>query len=208
MDASGTDLFFRFSFLVEANLGNGLETVGTADEHLERALRRRVDGCLTPQFITVWVGVDGIAVDKPSKFLRARYREKPSPPADSGRDYNLNPVRWQQLATREDVPWIQDWEKVCSQAHAVALAHLGGLDVVRTGIANAQRRLDEQLQTRVAYLHNRIKRLSGFARQAEEAELVVEMDRHERALAAVLSPTFHLDVVGAVFVSPSPLGVV
>jgi ATP-dependent helicase HepA len=207
-DASGTDLFFRFSFLVEANLGNGLETAGGADERLEMALRRSVDGCLTPQFITVWVGVDGLAFDKPSEFLSAKYRAKPSPPADTGRDYNLNPVRWQLLSTREDAPWIQDWQKVCTQAHAVALAHLRGMDVVRSGIANARRLLNEQLQTRVAYLHNRIRRLSGFARQAEEAELVVETDRHERALAAVLNPTIHLDVVGAVFVSPAPLGAV
>lgn len=205
MDASGTDLFFRFDFLVEADLGDAWEAGGNADAQLNRALRRRVDGSLAPQFVTAWVSVDGKAVNKPSEFLAADYRARPSPPADTGRDFNLNPGRWQRLSMREDVPWLQDWEQVCREAHAFALAHVQGLEIVRNSIGSAQRRLNEQLQIRVAYLHNRIARLSGFARQVEEAELVAELDRHEREIAAVTRPRFHLDVVGAVFVSPNPL---
>jgi ATP-dependent helicase HepA len=205
-DASGNDLFFRFDFLVEADLGEASEGGGKSEASLDRALRRRVDGCLVPQFITTWVGVDGKAVSQPGDFLNAPYRVSPGPDS-TGRDFNLNPGRWQQLSTREDVPWIQDWERVCRQAHDVALEYVQSLDVVRDRIASAQRVLNEQIQTRTAYLQNRIARLSGLARHAEEAELVAELDRHERLSAAVAGPRFHLDVVGAMFVSPQPLDV-
>jgi ATP-dependent helicase HepA len=200
MDACGNDLFFRFDFLVEADLMQGDPSGGAADIALDRALRRRVDGCFAPQFITAWVGVDRKAIAQPSDHLTTPYRSTPAS-SEAGRDFNLNPRRWQRLSTREDVPWLQDWERVCQQAHEDALAHVRGLGIVQDQIVRAQRLLNEQLQTRAAYLQNRIARLSGFARQAEEAELVAELDRHERVMAGVTHPRFHLDVVGAVFVS-------
>jgi ATP-dependent helicase HepA len=203
VDACGNDLFFRFDFLVEADLGDAWHAGGNADAQSDRALRRRVDGYLPPQFITAWVGVDRKVITEPANLLTAAYRGQ-SAPTEAGRDFNLNPGRWQQLSTREDVPWIQDWEQVCRQAHTDALAHVKGMGIVRDRITSAQRQLNEQLQTRVAYLQNRIARLSGFARQVEEAELVAELDRHERVMAAVAHPRFHLDVVGTVFLSPHP----
>lgn len=200
-DGSGTDLFFRFDFLVEADLGEVDPTSSPGGTTSDRALRRRVDGCFAPQFISAWVAVDRKAVARPPDHLTRPYRTDPVS-FDEGRDFNLNPGRWQELSTREDVPWLRDWERVCQRAHEDGLTHVRGLQVVQEQIARAKRLLNEQLQMRAAYLQNRIARLSGFARQAEEAELEVELRRHERLMAAVTRPRFHLDVVGAVFVSP------
>ena len=201
MDGSGNDLFFRFDFLVEADLAEGDPSGGASGMTLSRALRRRVDGCFAPQFITVWVGVDRAAVPQPPDYLTTPYRSK-ADSIESGRDFNLNPSRWNHLSTRDDVPWLQDWGRVCQQAQDDALAHVQGLRIVQDQIAGAQRLLNEQLQMRTAYLQNRIARLSGFAKQAEEAELVAELDRHEQLMAAITRPRFRLDVVGAVFLSP------
>lgn len=201
IDACGNDLFFRFDFLVEADLGEEDPTRRAADMTSDRALRRRVDGCFAPQFITAWVAVDRKVVAQPPDHLTTPYQPKPAS-TEAGQDFNLNPGRWQQLSTREDVPWLQDWARVCQQAREDALAHVRELGAVQDQIARAKRLLNEQLQMRVAYLQNRIARLSSFARQAEEAELVAELDRHERVMAAVTHPRLHLDVVGAVFVSP------
>lgn len=201
MDGSGNDLFFRFDFLVEADLGEELLSESNTPETSGRALRRRVDGCFPPQFITAWVGVDRMAVAEPPVYLTTPYRSKPDT-TEPGRDFNLNPTRWHRLSTQDDVPWLQDWEHVCYQAQEDALAHVSGLGVLQQQIAGAQRLLNEQIQTRTAYLQNRISRLAGFAKQAEEAELVAELDRHERLMSAVAHPRFHLDVVGAVFLSP------
>ncbi len=202
VDACGHDLFFRFDFLVEAELGESDSSGSAAGVKLDRALRRRVDGCFAPQFVTVWIGADQMAIAQPPDYLTMPYRTKPVP-TEAGQDFNLNPSRWQQLSMREDVPWMRDWARVCQQAHEDALAHVRGLDIVQNQIARAQRLLNEQLQTRTAYLHNRIARLSSFPRQAEEAELAAELERHERLMAAVTHPRFHLDVVGAVFASAS-----
>ncbi len=73
-------------------------------------------------------------------------------------------------------------------------------------MAQGQRLLNDQLQIRLAQLENRIERLSGLARQSEEAELRSERERHERLLYAIARPTFQLDVVGVVIVSPDPFG--
>jgi ATP-dependent helicase HepA len=200
VDACGNDLFFRFDFLVEADLGGEDSIAGSGGVKLDRALRRRVDGCFAPQFVTVWIGVDNMAIAQPTEHLTTPYRSKPAS-AETGQDFNLNPSRWQQLSTREDVPWLLDWERVCQRAHEDALAHVSRLGIVQVQISKAQRLLNEQLKTRTAYLHNRIARLSSFPCKAEEAELVAELDRHERLMAAVTRPRFHLDVVGAVFVS-------
>lgn len=201
MDACGNDLFFRFDFLVEADLGEEDSSRGAAGATSDRALRRRVDGCFAPQFITAWIAVDRKAVAQPPDHLTAPYRPRLAS-TEAGQDFNLNPGRWQLLSTQADVPWLQDWEQVCQQAREDALAHVRGLGTVQDQIARAKRLLTEQLQTRVAYLQNRIARLSSFARQAEEAELIAELDRHERLMVAVTHPRLHLDVVGAVFVSP------
>ena len=200
-DGSGNDLFFRFDFLVEADLAEGGPSGSAAEGPSSRALRRRADGCFSPQFITAWVGVDRAAIPLAPDYLTTPYRSKQDS-IESGRDFNLNPSRWHLLATRDDVPWLQDWARVCQQAEEDALAHVRGLRIVHEQIASAQRLLNDQLQTRTAYLQNRIARLSGFARQAEEAELVAELDRHEQLTAAITQPRFHLDVVGAVFLSP------
>ena len=202
-DASGNDLFFRFDFLVEADLGEGINASDTAGVASERALRRRVDGCFKPQFITAWVGVDRKAVLQPPSTLTSPYRDKPIHPG-AGQDFNLNPGRWQKLSTRDDVPWLQNWDGVCQMALEDALAHVRGLSVVKDEISRAQHMLQVQSQKRAVSLQNRIARLSGVARQAEESELETEMIRHKRMMAAVSCPKFHLDVVGAVFISPKP----
>jgi ATP-dependent helicase HepA len=206
LDASGNDLFFRFEFLVEADLGERNDSIDAAGIASDRALSRRLDGCFAPQFVTVWIGVDRKAVCAPPVQLTKPYRNRPDT-TDTGRDFNLNPVRWQQLSSRKDVPWLQNWLLICQQAHEDAQAHVRELDSVKSQISKAQRLVNEQLRMRSAYLRNRIARLSGFAKQAEEAELVSELERHERVMAAVTRPRIHLDVAGAVFVSPHPFDI-
>jgi ATP-dependent helicase HepA len=200
-DSSGHDLFFRFDFLIEADLGTDNNDVGTAKGVASRALRRRVDGCFPPEFITVWVGVDRQIVDTPTKYLQSKYREKEDG-TGTGRDFNLNPNRWQKLSIRDDVPWLRNWSQVCQQAYSDALSYVKKMSTVTDRIENARRLLDEQSLARTTRLKNRIERLSGSARTAEETELTHEIERNENLKRSIEAPNFHLDVVGAIFVSP------
>jgi ATP-dependent helicase HepA len=200
-DASGHDLFFRFDFLVEAQTESGAVIGEASSVGSARALRRRLDGCFPPEFITIWVTAGGSAVEEPLPQLTARYRRSRQAGVE-GADFNLNPGRWHRLALRDDVPWLLDWEATCRQAQALALARAKDLPAVREKVRSSLRLMNEQFQSRCAGLTSRINRLDGLARQAEETELKNELGRYERMRAAVEHPRFHLDVVGAVFVSP------
>ena len=200
-DASGHDLFFRFDFLVEANL----DAAGAVRGVVDHALRRRIDGCFPPEFVTIWLAADGSPVLSPTAEMATDYRPK-GIATGTGRDFNLNPGRWQQLATRDDVPWLQNWDGLCRRLHAKALDCVAAQAALNDRMAQGQRLLNEQLQIRLAQLENRIERLSGLARQSEEAELQSERECHVRLLCAIARPTFQLDVVGAVIVSPDPFG--
>ena len=200
-DSSGHDLFFRFDFLIEAeltdedNLNNNLEEVSI------RALRRRLDGCFQPDFISVWVGVDRHVVVNPSDFLTSNYRQK-SKELGIGRDFNLNSSRWQQLSVRDDVPWLTEWKQTCECSYSDALNHVKSLPSLHERISKAQRLLTENYQARVTQLKNRIERLNGVARQSEEVELLSENERYAKLKRAIASPKISLDVVGAIILSP------
>ena len=200
-DSSGHDLFFRFDFLIEAeltdedNLNNNLEEVSI------RALRRRLDGCFQPDFISVWVGVDRQVVVNPSDFLTSNYRQK-SKELGIGRDFNLNSSRWQQLSVRDDVPWLTEWRQTCECSYSDALNHVKSLPSLHERISKAQRLLTENYQARATQLKNRIERLNGVARQSEEVELLSENERYAKLKRAIASPKISLDVVGAIILSP------
>lgn len=200
-DASGHDLFFRFDFLVDAWAEEGVKVSQFSSVESARALRRRLDGCFPPEFITIWVGAGGSAIQELPPQLTARYRGSQRIGA-AGADFNLNPGRWHRLALRDDVPWLLDWEATCREAQAVALARVKDLPTLREKVRSSMRLMNEQFQARCAGLNSRINRLDGLARQAEQAELEAELERHEAMRAAVAYPRFHLDVVSAVFLSP------
>lgn len=204
-DGAGCDLFFRFDFVVEANLDQDGCTEDQKDRSTEKALARRLEGCFPPQFITIWTNASGHVIDDPSAFLSDPYRPKPTG-NDPGRDYNLNPHRWQTLLGHPHLPWLERWGDICKQAYGKAISHVTAMTAVSDQISTAKRVINEQLYSRVSNLSSRIARLDGEAKNQEEQELHAERLRHERMMAAVTQPRIHLDVVGAVFVSSKPFG--
>jgi len=200
-DSSGHDLFFRFDFLIEAELFDADNSNSNLEGVSIRALRRRLDGCFQPEFISVWVGIDRQVVGSPSDFLTFKYREK-SKDLGSGRDFNLNPSRWQQLSVRDDVPWLQSWKNNCELAYSDAMNYAKSLPSVNERISKAQRLLTENFQARTTQLKNRIELLTGVARHSEEIELLSENERYAKLKNAIASPKFRLDVVGAIILSP------
>jgi len=132
--------------------------------------------------------------------LRPSYRPIEGTPG-AGRDYNLNPRRWQVLQMQSDLPWTRDWRQHCAQASEAARAYVIQLEAVQARTDQATRGLQAQHDTRAAQLASRIARLEGAARTAEIAEMDAEARAHHRLLSAVQSPACRLDVCGAVFVS-------
>jgi ATP-dependent helicase HepA len=197
-DASGVDLYFRFDFLMEANVS----PAASADEDgdVVRALGRRADHHFPPQFYTVWVSTaTGADVEAPPSLCDS-YRPNESV-SGGGRDYNLNPNRWQVLHMRSDIPWTAEWSRHCTEAGVAAREFIERLEEVQERIRNGTRKLQAQHDARVAQLTSRAMRLDGAARDAELNELEIERETNAKIVAAVRAPKFHMDVAGAVFVS-------
>lgn len=195
-DSSGIDLYFRFDFIIEPNLVDN-------DNDATRALRRRAEAHLAPQFRSVWVEMGGAESLDGSELLTAPYRPT-IPAADGGgRDYNLNAARWLTLQSQTDNPWTNFWNRHCTEASKRARAFIDAHDTVRDLISMSLRSLQVQHQVRSAQLISRAARLADSAREAELAELLVERATHSQLHNALRAPSIRTDVVGAVFLSPT-----
>lgn len=192
-DASGVDLWFRFDFLIEANLR-------APDDDGSRAMWRRADQHFPPQFYTVWVDAGGaISMEAPSVVEEAYLPDEVG--AGVGRDFNLNPIRWQILELLDSVPWTAEWRRHCEQAAEQALSFIvvqeAVVDCIKRGLASLQR----QHEVRAAQLEARSARLKGAARDAELSELEAERSMHATLADAIRCPLVRDDVAGALFLS-------
>lgn len=190
-DASGCDLWFRFDFLVEASLPD-------ADDDATRALIRRAEQLFPPQFHTVWVDATRDVTMVPTAHLAEDYRKSEQ---GSGRDYNLNPGRWQFLHMQDNVPWLLEWRSHCDEAAERALQFMAGHELLRQHQEHGLVSLRSQHATRVAQVESRLTRLTGVAQAAERLDLEEEEVLHGRLSDAILAPAISIDVVGAVFAS-------
>jgi ATP-dependent helicase HepA len=193
-DASGCDLWFRFDFLVEANLAE-------SDDDATRALKRRAEQHLTPQFYTVWVSAaDGATLQPPDVILEP-YRNSDH---IHGRDFNLNSRRWQTLQMHiGSVPWLLGWQRHCQNAAASALTYITGHDLVHQQRARGLASLGHQHATRVAQIESRLTRLTGVAQSVEQRDLDEEEVLFARLNDAIRAPSVRTDVAGAIFASAS-----
>ena len=191
-DASGCDLWFRFDFLVEANLVD-------SNDDTTRALRRRVEQHFSSQFFTVWVSaVDGATLQPPDFLLESYCKSNHV----HGRDFNLNPNRWQALQNNvESVPWLLEWRHHCENAVENALAYIAGHQILQRQCARGLSSLRQQHTTRIAQIESRLTRLSGEAKSVEQRDLDEEKVWFRYLYEAIRVPTVRTDVAGAVFVS-------
>jgi ATP-dependent helicase HepA len=188
-DASGCDLWFCFDFVVEAHL--------TDSDAAARALKRRVEQHFSPQFYTVWVSAaDGATLQPPGVLLEA-YRKSDHL---QGRDFNLNPRRWQALQMQvESVPWLLEWQRHCHDAADRALAYISDHELVRMQKARGATSLRNQHATRVAQIESRLMRLTGLAQSEEMRDLEEEEVLFDSMNEAIRRPSLRIDVAGAIF---------
>lgn len=196
-DASGIDLYFRFDLHVEV----GFSSLSATDDADTRALRRRASGIFPPQCHTLWVSIDGSVTNEPSAELRAPYAPEPKSPGD-GFDINLNPQRWNALERAGILPWLPAWMQHCLQAREASMGHLRASPTLQRDIQTALTSLGRQRDERLAQLRARALRLESAAHVAEVEHLASETELFDRLAKSIASPSFRVDVAGAVFVSP------
>jgi ATP-dependent helicase HepA len=198
VDGCGADLYFRFDFLVEANIDT--ESSREFGPESFRILRRRADGYLPPEYVSVWVSADGVASENAPEEARLPYRPKTQEGME-GRDFNLNPTRWKALHSQSRFPWLREWPELCAIARRSAQVYVESLPRVRELITSGLQASRQQHIVRQAQVSSRISRLNGVARIAEEQELEKEEKLQALLGSALVKPSLKLDVAGAVFLS-------
>jgi ATP-dependent helicase HepA len=197
------DVFFRFDFIVQADVAAGLDVLAAAKRltpAAAAAIRRRGDMALAPSFHTLWLDGELRPVDDPVLLARLATPYRADAVDQGGRDYNLNPQRWRNLS-RLDVSALADWTELCRAARRIAEDSLRRRPALTQDLEAAARGAAAVDYGRLAQLRTRAER-TGYA--SEQAECRLEQDLSEVLLAGIRQPLIRLDGVLAAFLSGEP----
>ena len=182
------ELFFRFDFLITADLARLVECA-RAEEFSIGAVKRRAEEFLPPLFETIWVNTSGEHVTSEELLQEL---EQPYSKAD----VNLRVPRWEAV---DDWGLVANWSRVCDQVEASARSHVHTAIDLDALVTDALRQVSERHREVVRRLEARMSIIEN--RAGEESVLDIERRLHECLCRAIENPHVRLDSVGAVFVS-------
>ena len=195
-----TEVFFRFDFLVEADIDSALsilDLAGALTDPAMSSLSRRGDMALPPFFHTVWLDAEGQPVDDGERLalLDQPYRVDASD--QGGRDFNLNPRRWSVLKAMQ-VQQLDRWADLCGHARVSAETVLRALPTLNEGLEAAARRAETMDAGRLGLLQARAER-PGDRDGSDKHDLHLERALSEQLVAGIRTPRVTLDAVCACF---------
>ncbi len=132
----------------------------------------------------------------PPSQLSAAYRRD-----GSGRDFNLNLNRWDELRTQFNIPWLVEWQQHCELEAGRALEFVSSHASLRRQQERGQSSLRRQHTKRIAQLESRLTRLTGTALVEERELLDDEQMVYGLLNDAIGAPEIRADAVGAIFMS-------
>lgn len=194
-------LYFRFDFVVEADVAAARDVLDLAGQLTESglsSLTRRGDMVLSPSFHTLWLDAELQPVTTPALLagLEMPYRANASD--QGGRDFNLNPKRW-QLLKATGLAQLDHWSDLCEAARAAAEEHLRNLPAFNESLDAAAHRAEAADSGRLGLLQARAARSGSNAN--DERDLHLERALSEQLIAGVRTPRVTLDAVCACFLS-------
>ena len=191
-------VYFRFDFLVEADIERAVDGL-TGYEHItEEAVRLRADGLFPPLMNTVWVRSDGKKIDDED------IQEILDMPYDSdgtkrfGRDYNLNAERWERIEEMYD---RESWTATCHEVRDEAEAVLADEVSLKERCERYADRADRRSRRRIDRLRTRAERAGDQTRDLEMKQLELEQQLVDALEDGIRTPAIELDAVGAIFLS-------
>jgi ATP-dependent helicase HepA len=194
------DLFFRFDYIVSANMAASegpLVEAGRKSEAAEAAIRRRGDMALPPFLQTIWLDRELEPVIDTSTLARLNLPYRPEADDRGGRDFNLNAKRWANLA-RLDVPEQHNWSGLCAVARQKSEAYLRSLPSFVRSLERAVARAAEVDFGRLGQLRARAER-SGLP--SDRTEWMLEARLSETLQAGMREPHINLDAILACFMT-------
>ena len=118
-------VYFRFDFIVDADVEQARRLLSERDGAVDEAARIRADYFFPPRLHTIWVRGDSGPV-RDAHLLELLELPYDSDGANRyGRDYNLNPTRWEVIEEFYDQ---KSWEKSCLDARSEAQELLAASD--------------------------------------------------------------------------------
>ena len=193
-----TNLFFRFDFLIEADIRDAVDALDDYDDITPESVRLRGDRLFPPMMRTVWVDERGNAVDDET------VRELLEEPYDQdgikriGSDYNLNFERWEEISDLYD---DSSWSSTCWDVRKKAERQLVE-DVELQELSNKYaERASKQAQESEERLKTRIEQTSGSLSDFESRQLELEQTMNDALEDGVRNPNIRLDSIGAEFLS-------
>jgi ATP-dependent helicase HepA len=194
-------LFFRFDFVIEADLSQAqalLEPFQSSPE----ALRRRIQSAFPVTYRTVWLDSDLAEVQEESliALLGMPYSRRPRP--DGTSDVNIRLERWGIV---DALLPVGDWGDLCARAHGTAESLIQNDPEFRERRhTHATNMLDEG-RNGYESLKSRIARLSGPVRDSEEKMAALELRLCEALASGIEAPSLRTDSAGAIFLASQPL---
>ena len=194
--AEDPSLFFRFDFLVEADVEPAVEALEGYDHITKEAMRLRADGLFPPIMQTVWVDGDGRRVEDEETLEHLEMPYDQEGTKRFGRDYNLNSERWEKVSKLFDEG---EWAGLCHSVRDRAIDVLAEQVDLRERCDERADRAVRQAQTTIARLRTRLTQSGVDSREVAQLEL-------EEALVTALEkgirePAISLDAIGAIFLS-------
>ncbi len=194
------DLYFCFDFIVEADVESAVEQLEGYEHVTEEAVRLRADGLFPPLMKTVWVDAEGKGVDEETEAF-----ELLSLPYDSdgvkrfGRDYNLNPERWEQIAELFEA---DEWEGLCRRVRRKAEDALAE----EIDLEERSQRYAQQAVRRAQETIDRLRtRVGGGGADVSQSREVEQLELEEALVSAleegIREPRIRLDAIGAIVLS-------
>ena len=190
-------LFFRFDFVVEADIAEGVS--GEHDVLQRAALQRRADGLFSPRFHTVCTDRNGTVVT--NKGLKDLLLAQPERVQDGGADKNIQGAERSAVLDRFIDPL--DWPVWCQRARDAAEESLMHDPELVRNRREAHERAKRDAQDRLLRLRLRATLEEGHERRAKSYAELLSRERHvsEGLCAGVADPAVRLDSVGVIVLS-------
>ena len=192
------DLYFRFDFLVEADVEPARKIIEKKPNLTLESVRRGADQLFPPIMQTIWVDEDlKLVKDKQVLALLGEAYDKGRGGPHS-RDYNINHERWEILANSYPAAkWRTLCEKARDAAETILLDHLQLKQLTKEKADRAER----IVAVRLAQQESRIAHLAPAERKEEKALLKLDEAIAEAICKGIRKPAVRLDAIGVVFVS-------
>jgi ATP-dependent helicase HepA len=192
-------LFLRFDFMIESDLGPALSTVG--DGASMQAIKRRADSAFPVLYQTVWLDRD-LAEVRDEALLSALHEPYSAEPIGGRRDTNVRRDRWEHV---DRILGLDDWDGLCRRARHRAEQTIRNSDVFAERCRIHAEGVRESAAQVAEVLASRCSRMTGVVREAEDRIASYEARLAEALVIGIEAPILRVDSAGAVILAHHPL---